>query len=215
MDRRLTGPVQMVEWWNRVMYRFEPTPVIDDPLYKIGKFPGDDLALDNIVKYADTLNLETGQVGFEKRETRRDCRVSQVAWIYDNPKSHWIYDLLASVVLDANARWFHYDLTGFRDSLQYTVYHGSENGHFDWHLDMGDKYGGPQRKLSLSLLLSDPSEYEGGDFELQTGMKSHTAELKDRGTVIIFPSYVLHRVTPVTKGTRKALVAWACGPKFR
>lgn len=200
------------------MYQFDPTPVLEDPLYKLGSLSDDDTILTNIIKLGDEYiekGGETAKVGFETMEVRPDCRVSQVAWFHQSHKTMWIYELLSKLTLDANARWWHFDLAGFRDALQYTVYHGEENGHFDWHLDMGDKYGGPQRKLSMSLLLSDPSEYTGGDFQIMEGAHARTVELKAKGTLIIFPSYVLHRVTPVTKGTRKALVAWACGPKFR
>jgi len=70
------------------------------------------------------------------------------------------------------------------------------------------------RKLSLSVQLSDPAQYEGCDLEFHGGNRTETAP-RDRGAVIAFPSYVLHRVTPCTKGTRKALVAWTTGPQFK
>lgn len=196
------------------MFIFSPTPVIDDPLFKIGQFPGDDETLNNIVKYCDTLTLNTAEVGFEHREVRTDCRVSRVAWVHPDQRSNWIYQHLSAVIQDANARWYHFDLAGFFDSLQYTVY-DEAGSHFDWHLDMGDRYGGPQRKLSVSLILSDPSEYEGGEFQIMEGAHPRPMPINARGTCIVFPSYVIHRVTPVTRGVRKALVGWACGPKFR
>jgi len=70
------------------------------------------------------------------------------------------------------------------------------------------------RKLSLVLQLTDPEEYEGGDLELMTS-SDPIAVLKQRGLISVFPSFVLHRVTPVTKGTRRTLVVWACGPEFK
>jgi PKHD-type hydroxylase len=69
-----------------------------------------------------------------------------------------------------------------------------------------------RRKLSLVCQLSDPSEYEGGELQINTG-EIFTPE-KQKGTVILFPSYLLHRVTPVTKGTRRSLVLWIEGPAF-
>ena len=71
-----------------------------------------------------------------------------------------------------------------------------------------------RRKLSLSVQLTDPERYGGCDLEFQAGNRIETAP-RDRGAVIAFPSYVLHRVTPCGKGTRKALVAWTTGPQFR
>ena len=104
------------------------------------------------------------------------------------------------------------DLRGFSEDFQYTVYHGSDGGHYDWHVDLGDL--ARLRKLSLSLQLTDPSEYEGCELQIHDGRRVETAP-RERGTVIVFPSYVLHRVTPITRGVRKAVVVWTTGPKFR
>ena len=70
------------------------------------------------------------------------------------------------------------------------------------------------RKLSLSLQLTDPSQYEGCDLQFQGGRRIETAP-RTRGALIAFPSYVLHRVTPITRGVRKSLVCWVSGPEFR
>ncbi len=90
-------------------------------------------------------------------------------------------------------------------------------GHFDWHKDYGraaDNPGQEPRKLSLSIQLSDGADYEGCDLLVRSGNQIDTAPRR-RGTVIAFPAYTLHRVTPITAGTRKSLVAWAYGPEFR
>jgi PKHD-type hydroxylase len=112
-----------------------------------------------------------------------------------------------------NAQTFQYDLRGFSDNFQYAVYHGNSGGHYDWHIDMIPLARG-DRKLSISLQLSDPSHYEGCDLQFIAGDGVQTAP-RDRGTLIVFPSYIMHRVTPATAGTRKSLVVWAAGPKFR
>jgi PKHD-type hydroxylase len=104
-------------------------------------------------------------------------------------------------------------LHGLAESLQYTIYHGAEGGHFDWHRDQGDAHEEP-RKISLSLQLSDGSSYEGCALELHSSGGVQAAPRK-RGTLIAFPSYVLHRVTPIRSGIRKSLVVWAAGPEFR
>ena len=64
------------------------------------------------------------------------------------------------------------------------------------------------------LQLTDPAEYEGGDLEIMSGAETDVV-LKQRGLITVFPSYILHRVSPVTKGTRKTIVVWACGPAFK
>jgi PKHD-type hydroxylase len=111
-----------------------------------------------------------------------------------------------------NDRVYQFDLRGFSEGLQYSVYHGSEEGHYDWHVDHGPIR--VLRKLSISVQLTDPSLYDGCDLQFQAGNRIETAP-RTRGSVIAFPSYVLHRVTPCTRGTRKALVAWTTGPQFR
>jgi PKHD-type hydroxylase len=85
-------------------------------------------------------------------------------------------------------------------------------GHYDWHLDIQPPVEGFQRKLSCSILLNDPSEYEGGDLEFRQGTKMPP---KVRGTVIVFPSMLEHRVTPITSGTRYSAVCWAIGKAFK
>ena len=91
------------------------------------------------------------------------------------------------------------------------VYHDHEGGHFGWHMDVGPR---TPRKLSLTLQLTDPSRYQGGELQFFTGDIVRTAP-RDRGMLIAFPSYMVHQVTPVTAGTRKSIVAWVSGPQFR
>lgn len=109
-----------------------------------------------------------------------------------------------------NHQVYRFELSGFSDFFQYSVYHGAEGGHFGWHIDQ--VRGPAHRKLSFSLQLSGPDEYAGGDLVIHAAQPA-TAP-KNRGVLIAFPSYALHRVTPVTAGTRKAMVFWTAGPPF-
>src|SRR5258708_40174408 len=108
------------------------------------------------------------------------------------------------MVLQLNRDFYGFDLFGLVESFQYTVYDGQEGGHYNWHVDLGGEDVEP-RKISLSLQLTDPSSYRGCDLVLEAGTGPHIAE-RARGTLIAFPSYVLHRVTPIESGTRKSLV---------
>ena len=112
-----------------------------------------------------------------------------------------------------NGQFFDLDLYGFVEDLQYTTYNSVEEGHYDWHMDKGNLNSSP-RKLSMVLQLSDPTEYEGGDLEFMMS-KDPIKATKQKGIIYTFPSYILHRVTPVTAGTRKTLVVWLAGPKFK
>jgi len=154
-------------------------------------------------------NAEVG--GGEGGVVNKQVRRSQVSWIDNNPNTKWVFEKLAHVASQLNAENFRFDLTGFGENLQLTNYDQSENGMYGWHQDYG---GGVSRKLSMAMQLTDPSEYEGGN--LQTMTTGEPANVrKQRGLIAVFPSYVLHQVTPVTQGSRQSLVAWISGPAFK
>ena len=98
------------------------------------------------------------------------------------------------------------------EPIQYTEYYSS-GGHYDWHTDVGSG-ALSHRKVSITVQLSKPDEYEGGNLELLRGEYNEVAP-RGLGTVVIFPSYMLHRVTEITKGTRKSLVLWVGGSHYR
>jgi PKHD-type hydroxylase len=169
--------------------------------------------LELIDAYGDRLTAEKATVASDTPDglVRGDIRVTQTAWMAPGPESKWIYDRIQGVARALNDRVYQFAISGFSEHLQYTVYHGAEGGRYDWHVDQGPLR--TRRKLSISVQLSDPSQYEGCDLQFHAGNQIETAP-RERGTVIAFPSYVLHRVTPCTKGTRKAIVAWTTGPQF-
>lgn len=140
-------------------------------------------------------------------------RVTETAWLVPNAELRWLYDKMGAIVRAFNEEFFQFELAGFSDPFQYTIYRASEGAHYDWHADHGAKSPTP-RKLSLSVQLSDAAAYEGCDLQTRTG-KEPIPTPRERGTVIAFPSYVLHRVTPITAGMRKSLVAWAVGPRLK
>ena len=165
----------------------------------------------------------------------KEKRNAKNAWV---PTSHWIGGFVWHYVQRANRENFQYDLTNIDgESMQYTVYSPGE--YYGWHNDQGissyykpvsqgNRGHGEQlfqdfvnknceqvRKLSFSLLLSDPETYEGGNFQLlDEAGKSYYAP-RQRGIIVIFDSRTQHRVKKVTKGVRKSLVGWACGPRWR
>jgi PKHD-type hydroxylase len=147
-----------------------------------------------------------------RSENTDHLRITRVAWIERGPQTEWLFSRVEQAVLELNSRYYKYELYGLIESFQYTVYEAAEGGHYDWHCDTG-KTTEP-RKISLTLQLSEPSTYEGGDLILEAG-EGPFRTLKTRGTLVAFPSYVMHRVTPVTAGTRKSLVVWVSGPEFR
>ena len=167
--------------------------------------------LDQIVEYAKTLPTQNGTV--DNAQNLANIRSAQVAWISNNQEAGWIYDRLAFVARQINSKFYNFDLYGFLEDLQFTIYKESTEDHYTWHIDMADE-APAARKLSLVLQLSDPSEYEGGELQTMSG-PNHCAVDRQKGLIAAFPSYMLHRVTPVTKGTRYSLVVWICGPSFK
>lgn len=142
----------------------------------------------------------------------RDCKIS---WIIPSDKTIWLYNKICQISSALNQQYFGYNLSGLL-ALQYTVYESTaENtGFYDWHVDrfgLNDGNNIP-RKLTITMQLSDPMDYEGG--ELWIHGQDRECLLKTKGLLFAFPSNTLHRVTPVTSGTRKSLVAWIVGPDF-
>jgi PKHD-type hydroxylase len=161
-------------------------------------------------------NLEDGCVGAAgKFEVKEDVRSAKISWLGPKQELMPLWDKLANTVAEVNRRFFHYDLTGIYEPLQLGVYKADDNGHYDWHIDASVMDGAAPRKLSMAMLLSDPSEFEGGEFQVKTTSDEvQTLEVK-KGRAWFFPSYMLHRVAPVTKGVRKSLVLWVGGPQFK
>lgn len=187
---------------------------------------------DQIVKCGLNHNIEIALTSDKSLEEHKESnlahllnyRNSNVAWLNES----WIYKHTEAVLNAANknAGW-NYDWD-HQESAQFTKYNIGQ--YYHWHVDSLDKpFNTPHnlamhkkiRKLSMSLLLSHPDEYEGGDFEfdfsnIEQGKAKHTLkELNGKGSIVVFPSHTYHRVTPVTKGTRYSLVIWCLGDSFR
>jgi len=139
-----------------------------------------------------------------------DVRKSRVSWLVPADDTVWIYRRLTDIITDLNDNYFKFDIFGITEPLQFTEY-GGDGGHYGGHLDKC--YGNLVRKLSISVQLTDPKEYEGGELLLYVSEDPATMS-KETGTLIAFPSYCLHKVAPVTSGTRYSLVAWVSGKQF-
>lgn len=153
----------------------------------------------------DALVGSTGQRDPEVREAR-------VAWLDHDEASAWLYLKLMQHVQSANT-FFGVQVWGIAECLQYSEY--GVGGRYRWHRDNGIdpcERPRPPRKVSFSLQLSHPEEYEGGELEILAA--ENELQTKAFGALILFPSYVTHQVRPVLSGMRKSLVGWACGNDF-
>ncbi len=171
-----------------------------------------DIVIDRLISKINEDKLSTAMVSNSKGDGIEDSikRRSQIYWIPKTKEYLDLYTVILKAIIACNSEFYQFKLSGLPESIQYTVYNENDNGHYDWHLDMGTQ--AVIRKLSVVVQLSDPSEYEGGTLEINNGRILEVE--KEKGTMIMFPSYMLHRVTPVTKGTRRSLVAWVNGPAF-
>ena len=160
-----------------------------------------------------SLKKEEAKVGMGKLEGGLDIkkRITSISWIpfKDMPE---MYKDIESTMLKANNNHFGFEGMQLTEPAQFTHY--LEGGFYDWHMDndVQGKHQQPVRKISMTLLLSDPATFEGGELEIMS--KGRTAKLK-QGQAIFFASWLQHRVKPVTKGERKSLVMWFGGPPFK
>ena len=198
------------------------TPRFCDELVKYGIAQQEQLALTG----GQTEKINKGKdLSEEDLKDLKKKRDSNIVWLNDR----WIYKEIQPYIHQANrlAGWnFDWD---FSESCQFTKY--KLNQFYDWHCDSWEApYANPDnkdthgkiRKLSVTCSLSDPKDYEGGELEfdfrnMDPDKKSvrKCAEIKPRGSIVVFPSHVWHRVKPVTKGTRYSLVIWNLGYPFR
>jgi PKHD-type hydroxylase len=174
--------------------------------------------LDNMCQYFSQCELGEATVGSAQIEEK--IRRSKVCFFYRDDYTFPIFDRLNGVIEDMNDRFYNFNLNGY-DSFQYTEYLHEEKGEYDFHMDtfFGDRSGDKQfemRKLSVVMCLNRPGvDFEGGQFYMNLGNEKGSFEVEmKRGRIILFPSFLIHRVAPVTKGIRKSLVIWVTGPKF-
>ena len=189
-----------------------------------------------VIELGETLDFYHGKVSTETGpEIVMGSRQDNIALIPSNPSTSWIYDEMWEIIKELNRRNWQFELNAI-ETLQYSTYH--EGHFFGWHRDnvpafyrkLKNASTEITRKLTISVQLSDPNEYVGGHFEVnqnETGdeesdnqadasPRSGELDLTDlvspRGTITAFPSVFRHRVSPIRKGTRRSLVAWAGGP---
>ena len=171
-----------------------------------------DLMVEEVEKINEKKEFEDAKTGsLDKAVLDTKTRNSKIKWWYE---SHWVCSVFSHYIGIANKQQWEYDLNTLL-GIQVSKYEAPD-GHYRWHSDYGTSQNSEfTRKLSASLLLTDPSEYEGGDLEFIDYHGNNVFAPKTKGSIIVFDSRVPHRVTPVTKGLRYSLVTWMYGPKLK
>ena len=176
----------------------------------------DESMTSNIKNYIqeNSHRLEDAYVGTDENKNLnklvRNCSVFSIH------RPYWLTQMLNCYVHEVNQSVFKYDLTTWHDDLQYILYEG-KGSKYAWHHDNGaEENETGVRKLSVVLSLSDPSEYEGGEFQIMLNANQRMETFKfELGECIVFPSTSLHRVRPLKSGKRSVIVGWYGGPDFR
>lgn len=171
---------------------------------------------DKIVEEGVKLKSEVGVMGLDlSRGVDLNYRSSMVGW-FDMDEYSWITDIINRFAFSANRDNFGFDISYGANGLQFSSYSSVKTGRYDWHVDTFHNSTAPNdRKLSVCIQLSDPSTYQGGQFEFRGCDPLIEDVFAPKGSVLVFPSIFEHRVLPVTEGVRYSLVSWIDGPKWK
>ena len=168
--------------------------------------------------------LETALVLSPNKSSRDDPEIRKTSLHFIKDRENKVNELAWDFLREANKLQFNYDLTSF-EAIQFAEY--KDGGFYGWHQDAsGIDPNNETRKLSLSLILSDPNSFEGGELQFYNGDRPLAdigkiseeqikKDIEAQGTVVVFDSRDWHRVQPVTKGVRYSIVCWTVGPNFK
>lgn len=189
----------------------QPHGTTNDFLSKVATWPQFLLPpeCDRLIALAEGYAHKDGTIG-SRYEGNRDIRKSEVWFLAEDAQTQWVFERFALAIGHLN-QGYRFELEGIDRGVQIARY--VDRGHYDWHIDVGTAELS-RRKLSISVQLSDPASYDGGDLEFHMPNLDR-AKMRGQGALIAFPSYLEHRVTAVTRGVRYSLVAWIAGPPFR
>ena len=166
-----------------------------------------------IVAMRDQLGWDSARVEARSNPTERQVattvRETQRTHVVSNPQTQWMYNRLAETVERVNGETWQLRISHMEplQLLRYPV-----GGHYDWHTDLGAKGILSLRKVSVTVLLNGPDQFEGGQLEIQAGSQVIRPALQ-QGSAVLFPAWQRHRVAPVTQGVRDALVLWIVGKR--
>jgi PKHD-type hydroxylase len=196
-----------------------PTPFKGyPPFVGVGNFLSDG-ELNLLSSYLGSLKTEEAMIYGSDGSSiiKQEFRRTQVAFFSHNEQTSFLYSKLVKAISEINAAHYQFDLYGITEDLQYTVYRADHGGHYDWHIDMIVNGTTLPRKLSVVYQFSNPGEYEGGELHINySGDQNDPVKVpKMQNFLVVFPSYMPHKVTPVTDGIRKTIVIWINGSKFK
>ena len=159
--------------------------------------------------FIESARFKWEQGDIDTSDDLEHIRSGKVKGLIPDEDNKWLYERIAALFNDFNDKVVHQDWTGYIECIQFAEYEVGD--HYDWHFDYGNAFS--NRKISFILQLSDPNDYDGCNLEIMGA--PYEPKTKERGTLIMFPSYVRHRITHITRGTRYCVVGWVHGPHFK
>lgn len=210
--------------YNRIMNTpYERQYVTYPWCFYDGVFNDEELLIIN--RFMDGIKMSeastTGESSFGKVYDPNDRpRVSKTHFENPSPENMWVFHKLNAAIESLNEEFYNFDLNGY-PAIQFTEYHANVSGKYDFHPDMMlgklPDEAKSTRKLSVVVMLNEPGvDFDGGQFQFNLGLESSPVDVEmKKGRLIVFPSFLIHRVAPVTRGVRRSMVAWVEGPKFR
>jgi PKHD-type hydroxylase len=172
-----------------------------------------DAELDKIVEIGLAKQVHEGRIADGSADnSTRTCTLS---WLFPTPETQWVFDRINDCIHIINDEYYKFVIDMY-EPLQFTNYNEDRAEFYAPHYDAayGYKSQMTSRKLSMTLQLTDPAAYQGGELLMHIGHDQPVQAPPQRGTIIVFPSFILHEVTPVRRGRRNSLVTWAHGPAF-
>ena len=164
--------------------------------------------IDEILKAVDGLELREATIDYEVNKNLRSCRTS---WLPYSDKNAWIYGRLYDLVQEANDKCYLFEPIDMVEHIMYCEY--DVDDHYAWHTDIASPPPFSGRKLAVTVQLSNSDDYRGGTLMFNTG-SIYTAP-RSIGTMIVYPSYLLHSVEPIRSGKRRSLVFWVGGNNLK
>ena len=162
-----------------------------------------------VIKLGLDANLQAANI-FESG-VNKTARNNEISWLNPNENTEWLYQKLSSAISHMNQQFFDFDISGLIEGIQFTKYSAPGDKYIK-HVDT--IFGGKVRKLSVSVQLSNPQDYDGSELLLYLGEDPEQMPV-EQGALVMFPSYTIHEVKPVTRGTRYSLVTWVTGKQFK
>ena len=195
-DQQAAGPASLVEC-NGLTF----------PTGGIGFFSREECA--EILRISQQITMRTAVTGDGVGARTTEFRKSNLVEVYPDPTTNWIFEKLETALQQLNDQQYKFDIQGFFEGAQ--IYEYPEGGFLNWHMDIAKGYMS-NRKLSMSVQLTDGSEYEGGNLEFMDFKETGPRGI---GDLIVFPAFLQHRVSKLTRGKRYAWVSWVHGPAYR